>query len=480
MNISIKDGRTELWQWDTGRSIVLSDVSTVSRVDFCQTRKNAITVEKPNADGSWNVPDLLLTSANDIEVQAMYKDSHGSYTFASGTLKINPRTKPSNYIYTDAEISTFEKAITKIEEIADGVNKVNVRAWTVDNGLKIAVTDRDGITVVHTIVNGKDGKNGLAGMDAKPYDDKPIKDEIRKVVDLMGEKMQRIVLYLSQTGTTYHLRNKIGQDVSFQNLYDAVKDESNYVVVLFGNSKLRPQYVSANEIHCDGEDRDSQGTLFLRMIMTPSSLYYGTFRLADKGDIPSLDGYVKDTDYATSEKAGLVRTYSGYGTVMRSNSYIASSVRTKEQYASLDDQAFIGKGTFENIGDDYVYRHTRDWTLIGSIDMTNVLTGLNVNLTDYKELCIMGACQGTANSNLKSNITNIAMAVSATTLRRFLVHMETMGTGTSVYGRYGAGHTLSTVLSTSSLDNYKVSAITNIGFTDPSYLTSCDVKIYAR
>lgn len=48
MNITLDDGRTELWQWDTGRKIVVDDKS-VSEVHFSKYSSNqAITREVVN------------------------------------------------------------------------------------------------------------------------------------------------------------------------------------------------------------------------------------------------------------------------------------------------------------------------------------------------------------------------------------------------------------------------------------------------
>lgn len=105
------------------------------------------------------------------------------------------------------------------------------------------------------------------------------------VPDDVSNKMERVVLYLTLVNNSYTLRNKNNEVVSFDELFQLCRTESKYVVILMGNSKLRPQYVSSNEIHCDGEDRDSQSTMFLRMIMTSTTLYYSLFRLADKSDI---------------------------------------------------------------------------------------------------------------------------------------------------------------------------------------------------
>ena len=131
------------------------------------------------------------------------------------------------------------------------------------------------------------------------------------VADDVADKMERVVLYLSSNNNTYTLRKADNTTVNFSALYSLCRDESKYVVVLIGNSKLRPQYVSASEIHCDGEDRDSQGTMFLRMVMTPTTLYYGTFRQADKSDIPTnTEQLTNNSGFITRMVSDLANYYS--------------------------------------------------------------------------------------------------------------------------------------------------------------------------
>lgn len=66
-----------------------------------------------------------------------------------------------------------------------------------------------------------------------------------------------------------------------------------------------------------------------------------------------LTNYVKKTDWVQTGKAGLVRIDGTlYGTGEKSG-YIVSPVRTLEQYEVLQDIAFIGKGTLENILTQY-------------------------------------------------------------------------------------------------------------------------------
>lgn len=63
---------------------------------------------------------------------------------------------------------------------------------------------------------------------------------------------------------------------------------------------------------------------------------------------PNLDNYVKNTDYATSDTGGVVKANTFYGLDMY-NGTLLGVVKTYAQYQSENDNAFISKGTLENV-----------------------------------------------------------------------------------------------------------------------------------
>jgi len=70
-----------------------------------------------------------------------------------------------------------------------------------------------------------------------------------------------------------------------------------------------------------------------------------------------LTGYVKDTDYASMTKAGLVKLSAGNAlTINRLDGSLYADNLALGEYQNMDGLAFVGKGTLENIKDDYVKR----------------------------------------------------------------------------------------------------------------------------
>ena len=61
---------------------------------------------------------------------------------------------------------------------------------------------------------------------------------------------------------------------------------------------------------------------------------------------PDLTDYVKNTNYATIEKAGVIKAGNAWG---QENGVATASTRTYEQYQTALSTTFIGKGTLENV-----------------------------------------------------------------------------------------------------------------------------------
>lgn len=62
----------------------------------------------------------------------------------------------------------------------------------------------------------------------------------------------------------------------------------------------------------------------------------------------SADGFVKNTNYATSTDAGVLKIGVSYGVAVTSSGHLSASTRTAEQYASAPATLLVGKGTLEN------------------------------------------------------------------------------------------------------------------------------------
>lgn len=98
MTINLEDGRKELFQWDTGRTLVIEDPS-IEQVHFSNSRfATAIVVTVEN--GLATIPDELLQTPKQLHAWAFVGGGQCGYTKIERVFPVAPRNKPANYVYT--------------------------------------------------------------------------------------------------------------------------------------------------------------------------------------------------------------------------------------------------------------------------------------------------------------------------------------------------------------------------------------------
>ena len=143
MNITLDDGRTELWQWDTGRKIVVDDKS-VSEVHYSKySSTQAITREVIN--GKAEIPNFLLQDTHAVTVYAYSGSIENGYTMAEKTFNVTKKPKPANYVETEEDKAILAKLKEEIgdlstlqtetkDNLVDSINEVNDKVSDVAQG----------------------------------------------------------------------------------------------------------------------------------------------------------------------------------------------------------------------------------------------------------------------------------------------------------------------------------------------------------
>lgn len=150
MNITLDDGRTELWQWDTGRKIVVDDKS-VSEVHYSKYSSTQAITRKV-IDGKAEIPNFLLQDTHAITVYAYSGSIENGYTMAEKTFNVIKKPKPANYVETEedqailaklkAEIGNLDDLTTKAK--ANLVEAINEAAASGGGGADWAQNDPNG------------------------------------------------------------------------------------------------------------------------------------------------------------------------------------------------------------------------------------------------------------------------------------------------------------------------------------------------
>ena len=152
----IADGREHFYQWDLDRQVVVDDPSIVE-VHFCnRTEDVSLVVEV--VDGLANVPNILLQSSFDMRVFGY----DGKATRYDAVFKVKAKTKPSDYVYTETEIKSYEYLENKIREIeeqgwSNEIVEKSVTEYMYQHPLSI-YDDGNGNVFIETVPNGQEVK----------------------------------------------------------------------------------------------------------------------------------------------------------------------------------------------------------------------------------------------------------------------------------------------------------------------------------
>ena len=121
----IYDGRSEFFQWDLDRKLIVSD-PTVDEVHFCnKTDSCSLVCEVYEKDGLRlvDVPNILFQSHWDINV---FGYCGGRFTKNRAKFKVNARSKPTDYVYTETEIKNWEDLEKKVKQVEEEMdNKIS-------------------------------------------------------------------------------------------------------------------------------------------------------------------------------------------------------------------------------------------------------------------------------------------------------------------------------------------------------------------
>lgn len=115
--MTLTDGRGELYQWDTGRTLTVDD-ATVTQVHF-QNRAYGRTIDVDVKDGTAIIPDELLQKAGELRVYAFSGTAESGFTKVERVLNIVRRNKPNDYMYTPTEQKSLEGLQKQIGNLSD-------------------------------------------------------------------------------------------------------------------------------------------------------------------------------------------------------------------------------------------------------------------------------------------------------------------------------------------------------------------------
>lgn len=154
--LTLNDGRSELWQYDTGRTLAVD--ADCSQVHF-SNKVFGRSVDVDVVDGVAIIPDILLQTDKDLNVWAFFGTAEKGYTKISKTFKVNKRNKPADYVFTPPEQTTLAELVERLDTIEE-----NQDHNAIENIVKDYL-DRNPVEVPVQSVNGQTGKVDLTSED---------------------------------------------------------------------------------------------------------------------------------------------------------------------------------------------------------------------------------------------------------------------------------------------------------------------------
>ena len=154
--LTLNDGRSELWQWDTKRKLTVD--AECSQVHF-SNKVFGRSIDMDVVDGVAEIPDILLQTDKDLFAWAFVGTAENGYTKSSKTFKVNKRNKPADYVFTPPEQTSLEEIKEKIEYLESIQDP---------DAIKNAVEDyleQNPVDAPVQSVNGKTGKVSLTALD---------------------------------------------------------------------------------------------------------------------------------------------------------------------------------------------------------------------------------------------------------------------------------------------------------------------------
>lgn len=153
--LTLNDGRSELWQWDTGRKLAVD--ADCSQVHF-SNKVFGRSVDVDVVDGVAIIPDILLQTDKYLNVWAFVGTAESGYTKISKTFKVNRRNKPADYVFTPPEQTTLAELVGRLDKIEESQDP---------DAIKNAVEDYLEQNPVEAPVQSVNGKTGTVELTAE-------------------------------------------------------------------------------------------------------------------------------------------------------------------------------------------------------------------------------------------------------------------------------------------------------------------------
>lgn len=126
MSLSILDGRSNFWQWDTNQQLLVEDTAC-GQVHYCNGTSDCALVAKIETleDGRRvaAVPNILLQSSDMIMAYLYQVDEYGARTRKDYRFRVLPRNRPADYVYTEDDVFSYADLEDRVTDLEKNLEK---------------------------------------------------------------------------------------------------------------------------------------------------------------------------------------------------------------------------------------------------------------------------------------------------------------------------------------------------------------------
>lgn len=168
--LTLNDGRSELWQFDTGRKLKVD--ADCSQVHF-SNKVLGRSIDVDVVDGVATIPDVFLQTDKELTAWAFVGTAENGYTKISSVFKVNRRNKPADYVFTPVEQTTIDEIAAIAQSVRDDADAGKFNGEKGDKGDK-GDRGEQGVQGVpgekgEAGANGADGKDGYTPVRGTDY-----------------------------------------------------------------------------------------------------------------------------------------------------------------------------------------------------------------------------------------------------------------------------------------------------------------------
>ena len=237
--------------------------------------------------------------------------------------------------------SDKEQIEQELLNISTQMDNLDIDAEKEEHTTTITITKKDGTTKEVEVLDGEKGDKGDKG------DAGAIKFEI--VQELPTTDIKEDTIYLvpysiitvqelpttGQSHTIYIVESTNKRYVYESSQWIEISSDNKYIEYIYANN----QWEELGGISVDVDLSDYYTKQETNNLLDDK---------ADVEDIPDLTDYVKNTDYATTSKGGVIKA--GHNVSVNPTSGVLSVLSLSyNDYLIQDNYTFIGKGTLENV-----------------------------------------------------------------------------------------------------------------------------------